>query len=167
MKKVYYYCKRLYYRLLINCRHAIGYRAKGVPRGLSDVSLTALRIWRRVVHWSTSDLLYNPVTSECYAEVVIGGHRVYCFLESGRLRIINTVVGYDVELSIEAERWCSGVFTREVNRRRTAFKNVALGRVVHSLDDLEQRLIVGCEIESKKRAGGKRGNTRRPVVEQI
>lgn len=101
---------------------------------------TALRIWSRVVHEDTSTLLYNPQTHESYAEWTAGGGPIYLFLESGRLRIVNTVVGYDVRLDAAAENWCSQVFTREVHRRRSAFKRHALGKVVHSLDELESRI---------------------------
>ena len=103
---------------------------------------TALRIWTRVVHEEDSELLYNPVTQECYAEWVDKNNPVYLFLESGRLRIVNTVIGYDVVLKQAEEDWCTECFKREVNRRRSEFKKIALGKVMHSLDDLELRLNV-------------------------
>jgi len=104
---------------------------------------TALRIWSRVVLNGESELMYNPVTQECYAEWFDASNPVYLFLESGRMGIVNTVIGYDVSLTSDEETWCSEVFRREVNRRRNKFKTEALGKVVHSLDDLECRLING------------------------
>jgi hypothetical protein len=110
------------------------------PKGLAPEVDTALRIWTRVVHEEDSELLYNPVTQECYAEWVDSSNPVYLFLESGRLRIVNTVIGYDVHLKQAEEDWCTECFKREVNRRRSEFKRIALGKVMHSLDDLEDRL---------------------------
>ena len=110
------------------------------PVGLAPEVDTALRIWTRVVHEEDSELLYNPVTQECYAEWVDSNNPVYLFLESGRLRIVNTVIGYDVHLKQAEEDWCTECFKREVNRRRSEFKRIALGKVMHSLDDLEVRL---------------------------
>lgn len=110
------------------------------PKGLAPEVDTALRIWTRVVHEEDSELLYNPVTQECYAEWVDSSNPVYLFLESGRLRIVNTVIGYDVHLKQAEEDWCTECFKREVNRRRSEFKRIALGKVMHSLDDLEVRL---------------------------
>lgn len=110
------------------------------PERMSPEVDTALRIWTRVVHEQDSELLYNPVTQECYAEWVDENNPVYLFLESGRLRIVNTVIGYDVHLKQSEEEWCTECFKREVNRRRSEFKKIALGKVMHSLDDLELRL---------------------------
>lgn len=110
------------------------------PTNMAPEVDTALRIWTRVVHEEDSELLYNPVTQECYAEWVDVNNPVYLFLESGRLRIVNTVIGYDVHLKQGEEDWCTECFKREVNRRRSEFKKIALGKVMHSLDDLELRL---------------------------
>lgn len=123
------------------------------PKGLAPEVDTALRIWTRVVHEEDSELLYNPVTQECYAEWVDSNNPVYLFLESGRLRIVNTVIGYDVHLKQAEEDWCTECFKREVNRRRSEFKRIALGKVMHSLDDLEDRL------NTKRRLG-----TTKPVI---
>ena len=114
---------------------------KGRPPGRSADVNTALRIWSRVVLNEESDLLYNPVTDECYVEWFDIKNPVYLFLESGRMRIVNTVIGYDVLLDSVEEAWCFEIFRREVNRRRNTFKTEALSKVVHSLDDLERRLI--------------------------
>jgi hypothetical protein len=116
-------------------------RKKGRPQGRSADVNTALRIWSRVVLNAESDLLYNPVTDECYVEWFDTANPVYLFLESGRMRIVNTVIGYDVLLESGEESWCFEIFRREVNRRRNTFKTEALSKVVHSLDDLERRLI--------------------------
>ena len=100
----------------------------------------AARIWSQVVHQVDSDLLYNPQTHDAYALWEAPSGTVYLFLESGNLRVINTVVGYDIRLSGAVEHWCSAVFTREVAKRRNRFRLNAESKVVHSLDSLESRL---------------------------
>lgn len=107
---------------------------------MSPSEAQAVRIWTRVVHQATSDLMYNPQNHNAYALWEAPSGTVYLFLESGNLRIINTVVGYDIRLSINVERWCSAIFTREVAKRRTHFRLNAESKVVHSLDSLENRL---------------------------
>jgi hypothetical protein len=113
------------------------------PHNVSAEEKRALEIWSRVVHQPDSVLLYDPKTYECYAELVDPEHPLYLFLESGRIRIINTVIGYDVTLTGVSETWCTQEFYREIHKRRARFKADALGRVVHSLDIL-------CEVMTKK-----------------
>lgn len=126
------------------------------PLGMTAETDTALRIWSRVVNAEDSELLYNPVTQECYAEWVDVNNPVYLFLESGRLRIVNTVIGYDVFLKQAEEDWCTECFKREVNRRRSEFKMIALGKVMHSLDNLELRL--NGKLDSQNTNGQPTGN---------
>lgn len=133
--------KRIWIKYKIWSRKVAGKNKKGRPQGSTQDVDTALRIWSRVVLNKESDLLYNPVSGECIAEGFDTKNPLYLFLESDRLRIINTVIGYDVILNAEEESWCEEIFRREVNRRRYKFKQYALGKVVHSLDDLEERLI--------------------------
>ena len=115
------------------------YRAKR-PKKMSLSEEQAVRIWTKVVHQPESNLMYNPQSHEAYAEWDSPSGTVYLFLESSNLRVINTVVGYDIRLSQKVEQWCSSVFTREVSKRRKKFKRLAESKVVHSLDSLENRL---------------------------
>lgn len=105
----------------------------------------ATRIWTRVVHRPDSNLMYNPQTHDCYAQWDSKTGTIYIFLEQGNLRIINTVVGYDVRLSSKVEQWCDFIFTKEVAKRRKKFRQGAESKVVHSLESLESR-ITGLEI---------------------
>lgn len=100
----------------------------------------AARIWSKVVHQPESDLMYNPQTHEAYARWDSPGGTVYLFLEAENLRVINTVVGYDIRISAKVEHWCNSVFSREVAKRRNKFRQQAESKVVHSLDSLESRL---------------------------
>lgn len=133
--------KRIWIKYKIVSKRLGGKTKKGRPQGSSQDVDTALRIWSIVVLNKDSDLLYNPVNGECIAEGFDTKNPLYLFLESDRLRIINTVIGYDVILNSEEESWCEEIFRREVSRRRYKFKQYALGKVVNSLDDLEERLI--------------------------
>lgn len=110
------------------------------PKNMTQSEQQAVRIWTKVVHQSDSDLMYNPQTHEAYAQWDSPSGTVYLFLEESNLRVINTVVGYDIRLSTPVEQWCASIFTREVAKRRNKFKRQAESKVVHSLDSLEERL---------------------------
>ena len=105
------------------------------PSKTSSEEDGVIALWTRVCHLPQSQLLYNPATSESFAHLS-GEHPLWLFLESRQMRVINAVAGYDVPLSSDVEAWCLGVFSREVNRRRTRFKEEALRGVSHSLSDL-------------------------------
>jgi hypothetical protein len=111
----------------------------GRPRKTTREEDLVISLWSRITHLEDSRLYYNPATHESMA--YLPGQSIYMFLESGQMRVINTVVGYDVPLSSEVEQWCSQIFAREVHRRRTRFKDAALSKVVHSLEDLELRIL--------------------------
>jgi hypothetical protein len=135
---------RLFYRKYLSSKD--GHKVKR-PKNLSTETAQAIRLWGMAIHREDSLLLYNPVTGESYVELVDADCPVYLFLERGNLRIVNTVVGYDVPLQNDAEAWCSQMFSTEVHRRRTTFKATANSKVAHSLDLLESKLR-----ESSKRS---------------
>ena len=110
------------------------------PTKVSLEEEQAMRIWTRVVHQKDSDLMYNPQTHDAYAQWDSPSGTVYLFLEAGNMRVINTVVGYDIRLSNAVEQWCAALFTREVAKRRARFRRRAESKVLHSLDSLESRL---------------------------
>jgi hypothetical protein len=110
------------------------------PAKVSAEEEQAMRIWTRVVHQRESDLMYNPQTHDAYAQWDSPSGTVYLFLESGNMRVINTVVGYDIRLSSAVEQWCGSLFAREVAKRRARFRCHAESKVLHSLDSLESRL---------------------------
>lgn len=110
------------------------------PLNMMPSEQQAVRIWTKVVHQPDSELMYNPENHEAYALWESPGGPVYLFLESENLRVINTVVGYDIRLSARVEQWCATVFSREVAKRRKKFKTQAESKVIHSLDSLETRL---------------------------
>lgn len=133
--------RRIFWKIQLFMRRKI--EGKVYTRAMSNQSAdiyVAVRIWKRVIRHSESVLIYNPKTGECFAEWIDPACPVYLFLENSRIRIVNTVVGYDVVLDPLTADWCFRFFTREINRRRTEFKRDALSKVAHSLDGLEVRL---------------------------
>lgn len=106
------------------------------PKNITQEVDTAMKIWEKVILNPNSNLLFNPENSECYAYLDDYEHPIYLFLESDKLRIINSEYGYDVSLEPICEKWCSQQFNREISRRRDQFKQFALSRVNYSLGRL-------------------------------
>jgi hypothetical protein len=106
------------------------------PKKLIKDEARAIEIWESICHYTDTVLEYNPKIEECYAEWADDEHPVYVFLEARKLRIVNSIIGYDVELSPHSHQWCTQVFYRELHKRRSNKKAEALDRVVHSLDTL-------------------------------
>lgn len=111
------------------------------PKKVSEEERSALFIWSTLVHQESCELMYDPQTYESYAEYHGPGGPVYLFLESRNLRVVNTVVGYDVRLTQEAEAWASQVFNKEIHKRRSHFKAEVNSKVRHSLEALENRIL--------------------------
>lgn len=111
------------------------------PKKVTDEERSVLFIWSTLVHQESSELMYDPQTYESYAEYHGPGGPVYLFLESRNLRVVNTVVGYDVRLSQDAEAWASQVFNKEIHKRRSQFKAEVNSKVRHSLEALEHRIL--------------------------
>lgn len=111
------------------------------PKHINQQENYAISIWSMLVHNNGSELFYNPENHECYVEYDGEGGPIYIFLEARNMRIINTVVVYDIRLTSQTEQWCTKIFNREVNRRRTHFKTEAFSKVNNSLERLHNRLI--------------------------
>jgi hypothetical protein len=101
----------------------------------------AFRIWNHVIHSKNAILMYDPVTSESLVEYSIDNTPIYLFLESRRLRIINSITGYDVSLTESERLWCEQNFKRELHIRRLRFKTKALNKIVNTLERLERKVI--------------------------
>lgn len=110
------------------------------PKKISEQENYAISIWSMLIHNKKSDLFYNPENHECYVEYLGEGGPIYMFLESRNMRIINTIVIYDIRLGANTEQWCTKIFNREVHKRRTHFKNDATKKVNNSLEKLYERL---------------------------
>jgi len=111
------------------------------PINCSPEVLTAIRIWNHVIHSKNSTLMFDPVTGESLVEYSIDNTPIYLFLESRRLRIINSITGYDVSLTESERLWCEQNFKRELHIRRLRFKTKALNKIVNTLERLERKVI--------------------------
>jgi len=116
------------------------------PVNCSDEVATAIRIWNYVIHSKNATLMFDPVTFECLVEFN-DSTTIYLFLEKNRLRVINTVTGYDVSLSDSERLWCEQNFKRELHIRRLRFKKQAIIKIVNTLSNLEKKVMEPIHIE--------------------
>jgi hypothetical protein len=120
------------------------FRSKKItfPKKANNDELTAATIFLRILSDADSKLYYDRVTHECY---LISGD-LYLFLESGNLKIINSVYGYDIKLMHKMETYLSERFVTEMAKRRKSFKEKALSKVKHSLDQTLNNIIDNLKI---------------------
>jgi hypothetical protein len=108
------------------------------PQKLSKSEDTALQIFLEILHDRESKLYYDITTQECY--ISSPDKKIFIFLESRNVKIINSVFGYDVHISMALEHYMSEKFIREMAIRRNAFKNEVLSRINHSLDSTLEKI---------------------------
>jgi hypothetical protein len=109
-----------------------GRRITKRPKKMTHAEETACQIFTTVLRNKGSKLYYDIHTQECYLRSEDAA--IYVFLEARNVKIINSVFGYDVNISSELEGYLLEKFIREMTVRRKAFKNEALSKVNHSLD---------------------------------
>lgn len=102
------------------------------PKRLSEAEDTACDIFLAILHNKDSKLYYDIQTQECY--ISSGDKTLFVFLESGNVKIINSVFGYDVHVRSDLEGFLLEKFIREMSIRRNAFKREVLSKINHSLD---------------------------------
>ena len=108
------------------------------PKKLSKEEDTALQIFLEILHDRDSKLYYDITTQECY--ISSPDKKIFIFLESRNVKIINSVFGYDVHISMYLEHYMLDKFIREMSIRRNAFKNEILSRINHSLDSTLEKI---------------------------
>jgi hypothetical protein len=108
------------------------------PRKMTRAEETATSIFISVLKDKGSKLYYDIHTQECYLRSEDAS--IYVFLESRNVKIINSVFGYDVHISGDLEAFLGEKFIREMSIRRKAFKEEALSKVNHSLDQTLDRM---------------------------
>jgi hypothetical protein len=108
------------------------------PRKMTRSEETATSIFISVLKDKGSKLYYDIHTQECYLRSEDAS--IYVFLESRNVKIINSVFGYDVHISGDLEAFLGEKFIREMSIRRKAFKEEALSKVNHSLDQTLDRV---------------------------
>jgi hypothetical protein len=101
----------------------------------------AFRIWNHVIHSKNSTLMYDPVTGESLVEYREADVAIFLFLESNRLRVINSITGYDITLTEPERIWCEQNFKRELHIRRLRFKTNAINKIVNTMENLESKVI--------------------------
>ena len=102
------------------------------PQNLSKSEDTALQIFLEILHDIDSKLYYDITTQECY--ISSPDKKIFIFLESRNVKIINSVFGYDVHINRDLEHYMSEKFIKTMAIRRNSFKNEVLSRINHSLD---------------------------------
>ena len=115
-----------------------GRRFSKRPKKMTHSEETACQIFTSVLRNRGSKLYYDIHTQECYLRSEDAA--IYVFLEAGNVKIINSVFGYDVNISNELEGYLLEKFIREMTIRRKAFKMEALSKVNHSLDQTLDRV---------------------------
>ena len=115
-----------------------GRRFSKRPVKMTHSEETACQIFTSVLRNRGSKLYYDIHTQECYLRSEDAA--IYVFLEAGNVKIINSVFGYDVNISNELEGYLLEKFIREMTVRRKAFKTEALSKVNHSLDQTLDRV---------------------------
>jgi hypothetical protein len=109
-----------------------------LPKKLSESEQTAKDIFTLLLVRPETKLYYDLKTAECY--VRSEDSSVYIFLESRNLKIINSVYGYDVNISQELEAYLTHKFEKELYKRRISFKEEALSKIEHSLESTLNKL---------------------------
>jgi hypothetical protein len=113
-------------------------RKPKLPKKLPESQETAKSIFLFLLNKPETKLYYDLKTAECYLRSEDSS--VYIFLEHKNCKIINSVYGYDVSLSIELETYLIYKFEHELYKRRQAFKDEALSKVEHSLENTLKNL---------------------------
>ena len=108
------------------------------PIRLSEAERTATSIFIKILMNKGSKLYYDLETSECY--IRSEDSTLFIFLESQNVKIINSVYGYDVNISGELETFLIHRFRRELAVRRRAFKKEALSKIEYSLETTLNKL---------------------------
>jgi len=119
------------------------------PKKLTESEDTACEIFLTILHNKDSKLHYDIQTQECY--ISSSDKTLFVFLESGNVKIINSVFGYDVHIRQDLEAYLLDKFIREMSIRRNAFKLEVLSKINHSLDSTLDRIRdLGKDSKSKK-----------------
>lgn len=103
-----------------------------IPRRLSDSERTATNIFLLILNEPGSKLYYDLNTQECFLKSE--DSTIFIFLEYLNIKIINSVYGYDVNITIQLQQYLIDRFRKEMAIRRQKFKQEALDRVEHSLE---------------------------------
>lgn len=102
------------------------------PKKLNEQEGTVISIVEKLLPKSDTELYLDPKTQECY----LSNEKYYVFIESSRVRVINSVFGYDVYISGEVELYLVHIFMLEVSKRRSEFKSNVISKVNKNLNSI-------------------------------
>ena len=102
------------------------------PKKLNEQEGTVISIVEKLLPKSDTELYLDPKTQECY----LSNGKYYVFIESSRVRVINSVFGHDVYISGEVELYLVHIFMLEVSKRRSVFKLNVISKVNKNLNSI-------------------------------
>ncbi len=102
------------------------------PKKMNEQEQTVISITERLLPKSDTELFLDPKTQECY----LSNDKYHIFIESSRVRVINSVFGYDVYVSGEVEMYLVHIFMLEVSKRRSEFKQTIISKVNKNLNSI-------------------------------
>ena len=102
------------------------------PKKLNEQEETVISIVEKLLPKRDTELYLDPKTQECY----LSNERYYIFIESSRVRVINSVFGHDVYISGEVEVYLTHIFMLEVSSRRSEFKSNVISKVNKNLNSI-------------------------------
>lgn len=142
MRNLYHKFKR---RLVVNFLRAFRPSNSQTIRKPKETELNEqeriiLKIFLKVLLDEETNLHYDMVGHECYLKSK--KFSLYLFLEHNKVKVINTIYGYDVTICNELYTFLLDKFGKQMTLRRKKFKNEALAKVEHSLDDTLKKLNI-------------------------
>lgn len=118
-------------------------RPSKYPKRINDSEKIAIETFLTVLKEEGSNLFFDPHTYECFLKSPDSS--IYLFLETGNLKIVNTVFGYDIPLTGDSQTYLMDKFRMELTKRRRNFKSEALKKVKHSLEITYNKLTEQCQ----------------------
>lgn len=104
----------------------------------SESERLAAKIFIKMVLDKSSELLWDFEPEECF--IINENKQIYLFLENKNLKIINTVIGYDILVSEKTRLFMMNLFKRQLSLKRMKFKNDAMRKVEHSLESTYEKI---------------------------
>lgn len=103
-----------------------------LPKRINEQEGIVVSIVERLLPKKETELYLDPKTQECY----LSNGKYNVFLESTRVRVINSVFGYDIYISAEVEVYLVHIFMLEVSKRRSKFKENIISKVNKNLNSI-------------------------------
>jgi len=102
-----------------------------LPKGMSEIQNLSIGIFFKLLQNPKTELLYDMLTTESY--LVNKEDNIYIFIESGNIKIINSIYSYDVPIDRKIEGYLVRRFELQLNKRRIKFKDEVTSKTTHYL----------------------------------